>query len=410
MAQSIAIKPISNVVSVHTPRDQPRFQTLPPLSLYIHVPWCIKKCPYCDFNSHRQPDEGVPEARYLAALEADLESVLPLVWGRPIHTIFIGGGTPSLLSPEGIDRLLASVRARLKVLPEAEVTLEANPGTFEQARFKAFREAGITRLSIGIQSFQSRFLKALGRVHDGDEARRAVEIGVSTFDRVNLDVMYALPEQTLAEALEDVDLALQSGVSHLSFYHLTLEPNTYFHRYPPPLPDDDAAAEMQEAIEVKLAEAGFDHYEVSAFARPGARCQHNLNYWTFGDYIGIGAGAHAKISFPDKVIRQQRYKQPEQYMQQALIGAAVQSEHNVPAEDMGFEFMLNALRLGEGVPTSLFEAHTGYPVSTLSSVLVNAVERGWLEPDPTVLRPTALGHRFLNDLLELFIPEKRVPS
>lgn len=406
MVEHVVLKTISSAMNVYTSRDQPRFQALPPLALYIHVPWCLKKCPYCDFNSHKEPEGGVPEFRYLAALEADLESALPLIWGRSIHTIFIGGGTPSLLSPEGMDRMLAGIRARVKVLPDAEITLEANPGTFEQARFKAFREAGITRLSIGIQSFQSSFLKALGRVHDGDEARRAVEIGVDTFDRVNLDVMYALPKQTLPHVLEDVNLALQSGVSHLSFYHLTLEPNTYFHRYPPPLPDDDTAAQMQEMIEERLTDAGFDRYEVSAFARDGARCRHNLNYWTFGDYLGIGAGAHGKISFPDRIIRQQRYKQPEQYMQKALAGSAVHTEHRVTGQDVGFEFMLNALRLREGVPGSLFEAYTGYPISHVSSVLAEAVERGWLEADPTVLRPTALGYRFLNDLLELFLPEE----
>jgi putative oxygen-independent coproporphyrinogen III oxidase len=385
----------------------PHFETLPPLALYIHIPWCLKKCPYCDFNSHQQSAEGLPEARYLSALEADLEASLPLVWGRPIHTIFLGGGTPSLLSPEGLDRLLASVRARLTVLPGAEITLEANPGTFEQDRFKAFREAGITRLSLGVQSFQDRYLKALGRVHCGAEALSALESSVQLFERVNVDIMYALPGQTLEDMRSDVKQALASGASHLSCYHLTLEPNTYFHRYPPVLPDEDLSAEMQEESEALLTESGFEHYEVSAYAKPFARAQHNLNYWMFGDYLGIGAGAHGKLSFPDNILRQQRYKQPEQYMQQALAGKAIQLENQVTSTDIGFEFMLNALRLKEGVPSSLFAAHTGYPLKLLESVLLKAQDRGWIESDPTKLKATELGFQYLNNLLELFLPESQ---
>ncbi|MES2205248.1 MAG: radical SAM family heme chaperone HemW [Pseudomonadota bacterium] len=397
-------QPSSHVIQLRGSHQGPRFETLPPLSLYVHIPWCIKKCPYCDFNSHQEPNEGLPEARYLRALEADIEASLPLIWGRSIQTVFIGGGTPSLFSPEAIDQLLASIRARLKLAPGAEITLEANPGTFEQNRFQGFKDAGITRLSIGIQSFQERFLKALGRVHNGAEARKAVEIGVNLFERVNLDIMYALPEQTIADALQDVAIALTYGISHLSFYHLTLEPNTYFHRYPPPLPDEDEASHMQENIEEKLLQAGFNHYEVSAFAKTKQESRHNLNYWQFGDYLGIGAGAHGKISFADKVIRQHRYRQPEQYMQSALKGNSIQGEQVVGASDIGFEFMLNALRLREGVPAILYEMHTGFPLSNLSPILNIAVQRGWLEPDPTILRPTPLGFRFLNDLLELFLP------
>jgi oxygen-independent coproporphyrinogen-3 oxidase len=380
----------------------PRFAALPPLGLYVHIPWCIRKCPYCDFNSHEARDE-LPADRYIDALLADLESALPSIWGRRVSTVFIGGGTPSLVPAEAIDRLLAGVRARVSLAPDAEITLEANPGTFERLKFEGFAKAGVNRLSIGIQSFNAQHLRALGRVHDEREARAAAEAALTLFGNVNFDLMYALPEQTLEQALCDVDAALTYAPPHLSFYHLTLEPNTLFHRHPPRLPDDDVAADMEDTIHARLAGAGYRHYETSAFAKAGFECRHNLNYWRFGDYLGIGAGAHSKLSFPDRIVRQVRFKNPRQYLDAMASGSALQEESAVTRHDVGFEFMLNALRLTEGVPASLFAERTGHPITVVQRELSEARERGLLDRSPLVLKPTRLGQRFLNDLQQLFL-------
>jgi len=384
----------------------PRFAALPPLALYVHVPWCVRKCPYCDFNSHEARGD-VPEDAYVDALLADLESALPLVWGRKVTTVFMGGGTPSLFSAAAIDRLLAGVRARLPLLPDAEVTLEANPGTFERQKFAGFFAAGVNRLSLGVQSFDPGMLRSLGRVHDADEARRAAEAALMIFGNVNLDLMYALPRQTVAQARADLAAALAFSPPHLSFYHLTLEPNTLFHRHPPPLPDEDTAADIEDAVHETLEGAGYRHYETSAYAKPGRTCAHNVNYWRFGDYLGIGAGAHSKLSFPDRIVRQLRYKQPKQYMEQVAAGRPLQEEILVSRADVGFEFMLNALRLADGVPAALFAERTGYPLSLVARGLDVATRKGLLEADPAVVKPTALGRRFLNDLMALFLAEPR---
>jgi oxygen-independent coproporphyrinogen-3 oxidase len=381
----------------------PRFAALPPLSLYIHVPWCVRKCPYCDFNSHEARGE-LPEAQYLDALIADLDQALPLIWGRRVYTIFFGGGTPSLLSAGAIDAILSAVRARVPLAMDAEITLEANPGTFEAEKFAAFRAAGVNRLSIGIQSFDAPHLKALGRIHDADQAHRAVAIARANFDNFNLDLMYALPGQTPAQAAADLDTALAYAPPHLSLYHLTIEPNTYFHRYPPAVPDDDTASEMQDAAAAALSAAGYDHYETSAYAQPGRRSRHNLNYWTFGDYLGIGAGAHSKLSFPDRIVRQARYRQPREYMERALAGAAAQTDQPVAAADIPFEFMMNALRLNEGFATTLFEERAGVPLTSVLASLDEAERRGLIERDHLRIAPTELGRRFLNDLLQIFLP------
>jgi putative oxygen-independent coproporphyrinogen III oxidase len=381
------------------------FESLPPLSLYVHIPWCIRKCPYCDFNSHEAKGE-VPEARYVDALIADIESAVPLVYGRKVQTVFFGGGTPSLFSPESLDRFLSAARAILPMEADAEITLEANPGTFEQSKFAAFRAIGIDRLSIGIQSFDERFLKALGRVHDGAEAQRATEIARANFGNFNLDLMYGLPGQSVEEALRDVSLAVASGATHVSAYHLTIEPNTYFHRFPPALPDDDETAAMQEGIEAALAHAGFEHYETSAFARPGRRARHNGNYWSFGDYLGIGAGAHGKLSFRDRVIRQMRYKHPRDYMDRALSGsgAAVQTDEEIELASFPFEFMMNALRFNDGFALSLFADRTGLAVERILLGLARAEKAGLIERDHERVQPTLRGRRFLNDLLQIFLP------
>jgi oxygen-independent coproporphyrinogen-3 oxidase len=374
----------------------------PPLSLYIHLPWCVRKCPYCDFNSHAA--QGIPEAAYIDALLADLERALPDIWGRRIHTVFFGGGTPSLFSAEGIDRILTGVRTLTKLTPGAEITLEANPGTVESAKFAGFREAGVTRVSLGIQSFNPRHLLALGRIHDDSEARRAAELAATHFDTFNLDLMFALPGQTLGETLADIGTALTFDPPHLSAYHLTLEPNTPFgHTAPPNLPDDDLAADMQLAIEARLSEAGMQHYETSAYARPGHASRHNLNYWQFGDYLGIGAGAHSKLSFHDRIVRQMRVKHPQQYMNAVKEGAHIADIRTLTRDDLPFEFMMNALRLNEGVPAGLFEERTGLPLIVCASALERARAQGLLETDVTRLKPTLQGQRFLNDLLELFL-------
>ncbi len=380
------------------------FQALPPLSLYIHIPWCVRKCPYCDFNSH-EARGAFPEKEYVAALVRDLELALPLIWGRKVYTVFFGGGTPSLLSGEGVAEMLRQVRMLLPLDINAEITLEANPGTVEAGRFAAYREAGVNRLSLGIQSFNDAHLQALGRIHSADEAKRAIETAQRNFDNINLDLMYALPQQTLAEALQDVQTALQFKPQHLSCYHLTLEPNTLFYRNPPPLPDDDASSDMQQSIEALLAAHGYEHYETSAFAQPKRRARHNLNYWQFGDYLGIGAGAHSKLSFHDKVIRQMRYKQPQAYLEAVARGEPVQEGHEVSHNDLAFEFMMNALRLNEGFDSMLFTERTSLPLLSIRRELEEAEGRGLLLQDHKKIAPTEAGRRFLNDLLQIFLRE-----
>ncbi|MHB1292351.1 MAG: radical SAM family heme chaperone HemW [Sulfuricella sp.] len=374
-----------------------------PLSLYIHLPWCVRKCPYCDFSSF-EVREGVPEQEYIAALIRDIEAALPLVWGRKVASIFMGGGTPSLFSARAIDVLLTQVRTLLPVEPHAEITLEANPGTAEAQKFADFRTAGVNRLSLGIQSFNPRHLRALGRIHDDREARFAVELALRNFDNVNLDLMYALPGQTMEEALADIREAVSFGPQHISAYHLTLEPNTVFYNQPPPLPDDDMSAAMQEAIEAELAGAGYEHYETSAFAKKNRRCRHNLNYWLFGDYLGIGAGAHGKLTLHDRVLRQVRHRQPKAYMERAMAGNALEEERVVAADELPFEFMMNALRLTEGFPAALFPTRTGLPLTAALPALEEAERRGLISRDAVHIRPTPLGRRFLNDLLQPFLP------
>ena len=377
----------------------------PPLALYVHWPWCVKKCPYCDFNSHESRGEidDHSEAAYLAALIADLEAALPQIWNRPVISVFIGGGTPSLMRAETAEALLAAIRMRLPLHPGAEITLEANPGTAEAAKFAAFRAAGVTRLSIGVQSFDDARLAALGRIHDSDEARRAIEMGLRNFERVNLDLMYALPQQTLAEAERDIATAIGAGVSHLSAYHLTLEPNTPFHHAPPPLPDDDLAADMQEMVEARLATAGFAHYETSAFAKPGERCRHNLNYWHFGDYLGLGAGAHGKLSNHETIWREARHRSPRAYLQGAARGEFVSTRQTVARADLPGEFMMNALRLNQGFPLGLFTERTGLPLSVIEESALAARRAGLLETADGRMRPTPRGRRFLNRLLAGFL-------
>ena len=386
-----------NEASAHTPL---------PLSLYVHVPWCVRKCPYCDFNSHSLR-EALPEDDYVAALIADLETALPLVWGRRLVSVFFGGGTPSLLSGRAIDTILAAVRARLPLIHNAEITLEANPGTVESAKFADFRAAGINRLSLGIQSFNPGHLKALGRIHDDGEAVRAIEIAARHFDNFNLDLMYGLPGQRLDQALADLEQALTFTPAHLSCYQLTIEPNTAFAADPPPL-NADLGADMQETIEAHLAAAGYTHYETSAFARPGRQCRHNLNYWTFGDYLGIGAGAHGKLTLPTsesrKTVRQMRWKQPRQYLAHVAAGQPLQDEITVGENDLPFEFMMNALRLNQGFDPALFGARTGLPLERIAAPVRQAVSEGLLEQTAERMAPTRRGQRFLNRLLQLFLP------
>lgn len=379
---------------------------LPPLSLYIHFPWCIRKCPYCDFNSHERRD-GIDEADYVSALLTDLTLALPKIWGRQIRSVFIGGGTPSLLSASAVEALLSGIRARVKLDPEAEITLEANPGTVDVASFEGYRSAGINRLSLGVQSFNTQSLVQLGRIHNGNDARRAVEISLSHFTNVNVDLMYALPAQSFYEALDDIDLALRYGVTHLSAYQLTIEPNTLFYRYPPAnLPSDDVAAEMQEAIEGRMHEAGFIRYEVSAFARPQHMCRHNLNYWQFGDYLGVGAGAHSKISSTQGVVREMRVKQPLAYLKAVAQSKPVQSHTRVTARDLPFEFMMNGLRLATGIDLKCFSERTGLPYAVLTQDLKLAQEKGWLTQEGTWVRASPQGYRFLNDLLTIFLKKE----
>jgi oxygen-independent coproporphyrinogen-3 oxidase len=379
----------------------------PPLALYIHIPWCVRKCPYCDFNSHENK-ANIQENAYIDALISDLEQATPQIWGRKIRSVFFGGGTPSLFSAESIHKILSHVRMLTPLEYEAEITLEANPGTVDTAHFAGYKEAGVNRVSLGVQSFDDRYLNALGRIHDKKQAIQAAELALKTFERVNLDVMYALPNQPLEDALRDAEQACSIKPSHLSFYHLTLEPNTPFHRTPPSLPDDDTSALMQERIEEILRVHGYHHYETSGFAQNGKECRHNLNYWTFGDYLGIGAGAHSKLSFHDKIIRQTRHKHPNRYLEHAIKGEAVDQEWNIPKDELGFEFMMNALRLIDGVELDLFEARTGISPALIAGKLKKAQEKGLMEqirsPENRILiKPTLLGQRFLNELLQLFL-------
>ena len=382
---------------------------LPPLSLYIHLPWCLKKCPYCDFNSHeqrRQSEGGVPEQRYIDALMADLEASLPLIWGRTVHSVFIGGGTPSLFSPRSIDQLISGLRARLRMEPDCEITMEANPGTFEKERFKAYRHAGVTRLSIGVQSFDDRFLKALGRVHDGAQARAAVQEAAESFETFNLDIMYALPGQTEADLVKDLETALSFQPPHISIYHLTIEPNTYFAKFPPVVPEEDTAYDMLDRITAMTGEAGMKRYEISAYAREGHQCFHNTKYWQFGDYIGIGAGAHGKLSFAHRIVRQVKIRDPQRYMDAALAGRALASEEDVRRKDLPFEYMLNALRLRSGFTIQDYLDRTGLPISSISAALDQAQSKGLITRDSGMVVPTERGFDFLSDLQELFLAEE----
>jgi oxygen-independent coproporphyrinogen-3 oxidase len=379
---------------------------LPPLSLYVHLPWCLKKCPYCDFNSHGQPDGPLPERQYIDAVIADLESALPLIWGRGIHSIFIGGGTPSLFSPDAIDRLISEIRARLRLEADCEITLEANPGTFEKDRFSAFAQAGVTRLSIGVQSFNDTHLKALGRVHDRAQALAAVEEAARSFATFNLDIMYALPGQTLAQVGQDITLALGFAPPHISIYHLTIEPNTYFAKFPPALPEDDLAYAMLDHITELTEACGLQRYEVSAYAKEGHRCAHNLNYWQFGDYLGVGAGAHSKLSFAHRVVRQVRLREPRLYQERALAGNALANSEEVSRADLPFEYMLNALRLRHGFGLREFNERTGLPVTAIAPALDAGERKGLLERDLHRVRPTVRGFDFLSDLQELFLADR----
>ena len=385
--------------------------SLPPLALYVHLPWCIKKCPYCDFNSHESQAGGLSvdtETRYINAVIADLEASLPLIWGRTVHSIFIGGGTPSLFSPTSIDRLLADVRARLKLEANCEITMEANPGTFEKDRFKAFRSAGVNRLSIGVQSFNDQHLKALGRVHDGLQAQAAIAEAATNFEAFNLDIMYALPGQTAAECAQDIQTALSFNPPHISIYHLTIEPNTYFAKFPPKIPDDDSAYDMLDQICELTAAQGMQRYEVSAFAKPGFKCWHNVNYWQFGDYLGIGAGAHSKISFAHRVMRQVRAREPALYMQKALMlggSQAVVQDTEITRADMPFEYMLNALRLLDGFTLQDFSERTGLAITAIQKGLNEAETKGLIERDFVKVKPTVHGMDFLSDLQSLFLAD-----
>lgn len=402
--QSVKADAKSNASDAQVNASEISLQSLPPLSLYIHVPWCIKKCPYCDFNSHESVGE-IPEDRYLDALQADIEQALPDVWGRQVHTIFIGGGTPSLLSASAIDRLMAMLRAHFNLWPDAEVTLEANPGAAEAERFKSYAESGINRISLGIQTFDDNRLKKLGRVHNGDQARRAVDMAMRAVNRVNLDLMFALPEQTFADCMSDVQEALSFGTEHLSIYQLTLEPNTVFAKFPPQLPDEDIAVSMEEGIESLLQQHGFERYEVSAFAKPGARARHNVNYWQFGDYLGLGPGAHGKVSFHDRVQREVRLRNPESWMQASVLrnGSQIAEKRNVERSDLPFEFMLNALRLREGVSLDLFVERTGLQYAEIAAKIALARQKKLMTIDPSRLKTTDMGWRFLNELQAIFL-------
>jgi oxygen-independent coproporphyrinogen-3 oxidase len=379
-----------------------QFTALPLLSLYVHVPWCLKKCPYCDFNSH-ELTSTLPEQRYIEALLADLEAALPLIWGRPVHSIFIGGGTPSMLVPDTVDCLIGALRARLPLEPQCEITMEANPGTFEKARFRGYAQAGVTRLSVGVQSFDDAHLQAIGRVHDRAQALAAVEEAARSFGTFNLDLMYALPGQTMQQLNADVATALAFSPPHLSIYHLTVEPNTYFAKFPPVIPEDDTAYAMLDRITELTALQGLERYEVSAYAKAGHRCRHNLNYWQFGDYLGIGAGAHSKLSFAHRVVRQVRLRDPQKYMDGALRGNAITQDDDVSRADLPFEYMLNALRLRHGFALRDFSERTGLAVTSIEKALSQAELKGLITRDLQQVRPTDRGFDFLSDLQTLFL-------
>ncbi len=401
---------------------------LPPLSLYVHLPWCLKKCPYCDFNSHevpnffatstiqtttfQQPQSSQSswlsvdlENEYIDALIADLEVSLPLIWGRTVHSIFIGGGTPSLFSPTGIGRLLDALRSRLHLQPDCEITMEANPGTFEKHRFKAFKTAGVTRLSIGVQSFNDLHLQALGRVHSAQQATDAIHEAKEHFETFNVDLMYALPKQTLEQLKQDLSHLLQLQPPHVSIYHLTVEPNTVFAKYPPNLPEEDTAYAMLDVLTEQLTAAGLMRYEVSAYAKKGHGCWHNKNYWQFGDYLGVGAGAHSKLSFAHRVVRQVCYRSPQLYMQNAMLGNAIAQDDDVKYAELPFEFMLGALRLKNGFNTDTFFERTGHTLVSIKAVVMQAIEKGWLvhNQNQKHIYPTDKGMDFLSDLQELFL-------
>jgi len=388
--------------------------SLPPLSLYVHMPWCVRKCPYCDFNSHAQRGE-LPFAAYVDALIADLEHDLPLAWGRTVHTVFFGGGTPSLFPPDAIDAFLQRASARLRFAPDVEVTLETNPGTAEHGRFEGYRAAGVNRLSFGIQSFDDGCLQRLGRIHDSREAEAAVKLAQDAgLDNINLDLMYALPEQTLAMAARDVERALALQPAHVSHYQLTLEPNTLFAARPPTgIPDEDGAWDMQEHCQALLGDAGYAQYEVSAYARTGRECRHNLNYWEFGDYLGIGAGAHGKLTLPagrrddatPTVLRRWKHKHPTTYLAHAGTPDAIGGDDTIAEDRRSFEYMLNALRLNAGFALPAFEARTGLPRATIDPQLEAAQARGWLARDGERVVPTELGRRFTNDAIGLFLTD-----
>lgn len=423
----LATTNLNLVTQVFKPSDL-HFTSLPPLSLYIHLPWCVRKCPYCDFNSHLAPasewrevgiqtylanihtDKGFAHSlpmdlqrKYLDALVLDLDQQLPKVWGRRLHTIFIGGGTPSLFAPELLDELIGAVRARLGMPTTGEITMEANPGTFELDRFVGFKEAGVTRLSIGVQSFSNEHLQYLGRVHNEGQARAAATAAMALFDEVNIDLMYGLPHQSAEQALLDVQTAIDLNPTHLSLYQLTLEPQTQFAQKPPPLPDDDTLADIEEAVHNKARQAAYERYEISAFAKPGHRCQHNVNYWGFGDYLGIGAGAHAKITYPNRIERETRHRNPQAYMQHMAGPATPLEVRELTPKELPFEFMLNALRLLEGVPEAWFAERCGRPVADMQRPLSRAVDMGLLDATPGVFKPTPKGIQFQNTLLELFL-------
>lgn len=404
----IPIIPVSNLGTINSPAPVTGSQTIsglknpPPLSLYIHIPWCVKKCPYCDFNSHESRTE-IPEKRYVQALITDLEQSLPRVYGRKVRSVFFGGGTPSLFSAESIHEILNAVNMLTPLEFEAEVTLEANPGTVDTAHFSGYKQAGVNRVSLGIQSFNGDHLKSLGRIHDDKQAILAAELALKTFDRVNLDVMYGLPNQTLYGALKDAKNAVALNPDHLSFYHLTLEPNTPFYRTPPSLPSDDTSSEMQEKIESLLTSHGYLHYETSAFCKPKSQARHNVNYWLFGDYLGIGAGAHSKLSYHDKITRETRHKHPKAFMENVEAGSAVDNTWQIAQQDLGFEFMMNALRLTEGFNPDLFQERTGLPLITITKRLSEASNKGLITYEQPLIKPTFLGQRYLNDLLTIFL-------
>lgn len=383
------------------------FTATPPLSLYVHIPWCVRKCPYCDFNSH-EVRNNIPEDSYIKALIADLEQELPAVWGRTVETLFIGGGTPSLFSARGIKQLLSEIRARIPLRPDAEITLEANPGTVDQARFSGFREAGINRLSMGVQSFQDDLLAAIGRIHDGSEALAAAESArLAGFKNINLDLMFGLPAQTTAQALQDLRTAVDLQPTHLSWYELTIEPNTWFHRHPPLRPDDDALWEMQTAGRSLLSDSGYDRYEVSAYAQQGRQCRHNLNYWQFGDYLGIGAGAHAKISnaATQTITRTAKVKHPQAYLDTARGAARISSRAELSAADVILEFAINSLRLDSGFTKTAFTATTSLPFAVIESRVKTAIANDWLAEDNGHIKTTEKGQLYLNELLQHWLPE-----